>query len=195
MLPEPDARWRYLSAEELPALLQAAEARSPVLHAAIVVAIATGVRKGELLRLRWSDVDFERQCVSVLITKNGQPRSVHLPASAVAALQGLKAAPVVSPAHVFLSASGKPMTWQALDKLWRGARTAAGLKDFRWHDLRHSCASYLAQAGASLLEIGGVLGHRSAAVTLKYAHLQQGAAVTGHTALDARLTAALRAKP
>jgi site-specific recombinase XerD len=61
------------------------------------------------------------------------------------------------------------------------------LRDFRWHDLRHSCASFLAQQGATLLEIASVLGHRSTVVTRRYAHLVQGAPVTGHAALNEKL--------
>jgi integrase len=187
MLREPDARTRYLSDAELAALLKAAKASSAVLFAAIVVSIACGMRKGELLRLEWNDIDFDRSRVQLLITKNGSARSVHLPAMAAAALKDLKAAPVVSATHAFLAPNGKPLSWQTLDKMWRVVRTAARLQDFRWHDLRHSCASILAQSGASLLEIGSVLGHRSANVTLKYSHLVQGAPVTGHAALNEKL--------
>ena len=187
MLRVPDARVRYLSDDELAALLKAARASSAVLHAAIVVSIACGMRKGELLRLEWNDIDFARSRVQLLITKNGSARSVHLPAIAAAALKDLKAAPVVGVTHVFLAPNSKPLSWQTLDKQWRVVRTAAGLVDFRWHDLRHSCASFLAQSGASLVEIGAVLGHRSANVTLKYSHLVQGAPVTGHAALNEKL--------
>jgi len=94
----------------------------------------------------------------------------------------------VSPTHVFLGADGKALTWEELDKLWRPVRDAANLKDFRWHDLRHTCASVLAQSGASLIEIAAVLGHRSISVTAKYSHLVQGAAVTGSDKLNEKLS-------
>jgi site-specific recombinase XerD len=70
---------------------------------------------------------------------------------------------------------------------WRETRAAAGLRDFHWHDLRHCCASFLAQNGATLLEIGHVLGHRDLATTLRYSHLVQSKPVTGHAGLDAKL--------
>ncbi|HWW20900.1 MAG TPA: site-specific integrase [Steroidobacteraceae bacterium] len=187
MLSEPDARVRYLDDEELPALLTAAEQAGPVLHAAILASIACGMRKGELLRLTWADIDFERSSVRILITKNGRARSVYLPTAAAAALKKLKASTVVSTTHVFLNGEGKSLNWNELDKRWRPVRTAAKLENFRWHDLRHCCASFLAQSGASLLEIGSVLGHRSAGVTLKYSHLIAGQAVTGHAKLNERL--------
>lgn len=185
---EPRARVRYLSDSELSALLASAKATSKVLHAAIVLALATGLRRGELLRLTWRDIDLERSTVRVLEGKNGEARAVHLPAAAAEALKGLKAGKIVSASGaVFLTPEGKPLTWDRLDKAWRTAHAAAGLKDFRWHDLRHSCASYLAQNGATLHEIGGVLGHKSAGVTMKYAHLVAGAPVTGHDKLDEKL--------
>jgi integrase len=199
MLSEPAARVRYLTDEELSATLQAAKAHSSTLLAAVTLALATGVRRGEMLRLRWADVDFPRSTIRLLLTKNEQARSVHLPAIAAEALKGIKAEDVPAITNVFLNAKDKPLTGDALDHEWRKVRTAAGIKNFRWHDFRHSAASFLAQHGATLLEIGSVLGHKSAQVTLKYAHLIEGAPVTGHSALDAKLRkggqAKLRRKP
>jgi integrase len=76
---------------------------------------------------------------------------------------------------------------------WKKIHKAAKLSDFRWHDLRHSCASFLAQAGGSLPEIAHVLGHRSTVVTARYSHLVKGRAVTGHRELDAKLQGAMKA--
>ena len=188
LLTEPRARVRYLNDDELGRLLAAAKACSTVMHAAIVVSIATGVRKGELLRLAWSDVDMPRATVRIMESKNGAARSVHLPAAAAAVLKDLKAAPVVSAKHVFVTPKGRAVTWQWLDKAWRKVRTAAKLTDFRWHDLRHTAASYLAQSGASLLEVGNVLGHKSAGVTMRYAHLVAGQALPAHAGLNQKLT-------
>ena len=67
------------------------------------------------------------------------------------------------------------------------ARDSIGLKDMRWHDLRHSCASYMAQSGANLLEIGAQLGHKSPSVTMRYSHLVQGKALPSHAAIDKKL--------
>jgi integrase len=187
MLREPRARVRYLSDAELTAVLAAAKAHSPCLHAAVTLALATGVRQGEMMRLTWADVDFARSRIRLLLTKNGQARSVHLPAIAAEGLKAIKAHQVVGAKAVFVNRHGKALTGQGLDRQWRKVRIAAGLQDFRWHDFRHSCASFLAQKGATLLEIGSVLGHRNAQVTLKYAHLVDGAPVTGHAALDEKL--------
>jgi integrase len=187
MLTEPEARTRYLSDDELAAVLTAARNHSAVMLAAITVALATGVRQGEMLRLTWADVDFARSTIRLLLTKNGTARAVHLPEIAAEALKAVKAEKVVSASRVFLYRDGTPMTGDRLDDEWCDIRTAAGLVDFRWHDFRHSCASFLAQHGSTLLEIGSVLGHKRAQTTLKYAHLVAGAPVTGSAALDAKL--------
>jgi len=198
MLSEPDARTRYLSDDELTAVLTEAKKHSPVMLAAVTVALATGVRQGEMLRLTWADVDFARSTIRLcarssagqLLTKTRTARSVHLPAIAIEALKAVKADTVISTTHVFLYSDGTPMTGDRLHHEWCDVRTAAGLVDFRWHDFRHSCASFLAQHGSTLLEIGSVLGHKRAQTTLKYAHLVAGAPVTGSAALDTKLRGA-----
>ena len=189
MLREPSDRVRFLSDDELDTLLQAARDESPVVYAAVVVSLATGLRRGELLRLTWNDVDFDRSRLQVLIAKNKTRRSVHLPAQAVAVLKTLRQLPVVGQ-RVLLNPEGQPMNGNQLHTHWKHIRKAAKLRDFRWHDLRHTCASFLAQNGANLLEIGAVLGHKSPSVTRRYAHLVEGAPVTGHTELDSKLRGA-----
>jgi integrase len=148
-----------LNDAELAAVLNAAEAYAPWMHAAVVVSLATGLRQGELLHLEWKDVDFERKTVVVLISKNTKRRIVHLPTPAVDALKKLRRNGVVGPKSIFVDADGAPGTKDWLSFHWKKVRAVAGLVDFRWHDLRHSCASFLAQNGASLVEIGSVLGH------------------------------------
>lgn len=190
MLTEPRARVRYLDDDELKRVLEAAKAHSPVLYAAVTVALACGCRAGEQMRLEWKDIEFARSTVTFLQTKNGSARSVHLPAIAADALKALKAGGVVSAIHPFVNRYGKRLTTQGLDRQWRVVRTNAKLSNFRWHDLRHTTASYLVQNGASLIEAGHVLGHKSAAITAKYAHLIEGKAVTGHSALESKLRGA-----
>lgn len=192
MLREPKGRVRFLDDDELKKLREAVQSYSPVLFALTMVSIGTGIRQGELLRLKWSDVDFARSRIQILLTKNNEARGVFLPASALQALQALRRAEVVSTTHVFVDpADGEVFDKSKLRYQWKLARASAGLKNFRWHDLRHSCASLLAQNGATLLEIGSVLGHKSPSATLRYAHMVQGAPVTGHTALDKKLSGLL----
>ena len=186
MLTEPKGRTRYLNDRELGALLTAAKAHSPAVHAAVLISLGCGVRQSELRRLRWQDVDLDKQRLRVLLSKNDESRSVYMPAAAVEALRTLKRAPVVGQT-VIADEQGQPVAKEWLEYRWRLIRDAASLADFRWHDMRHSCASFLAQQGANLFEIGSVLGHRSPAVTARYSHLIEGAPVTGHVKLDEKL--------
>lgn len=121
---------------------------------------------GELLRLRWSDVDVSRRALRILETKNGESRSIPLPQPAVEALRQL-------PRHLgsdllFATPEG-PATFPR--KAWEKALKDSGVTDFRFHDLRHSCASYLAMAGATIREIEEILGHKSLQMTVRYSHL------------------------
>jgi integrase len=186
-LTEPRERVRFLNDAELASVLSAAKAHAPWMHAAVVVSLATGLRQGELLRLEWKDIDFERKTVTVLISKNTKRRIVHLPSPAVEALKLLRRNGVVGRKLVFVDGNGEPADKSFLTFHWKKVRTAAGLTDFRWHDLRHSCASFLAQNGASLVEIGSVLGHSSPSITAKYAHLVAGRPVTGADKLAEKL--------
>ena len=187
MLSEPKGRTRFLSDAELAALLAAARSRSPLIYAAIVTSIATGVRQGELLRLDWSDVDFGRQTLRIRESKNDEPRTVHLPPSASEALRGLQAAKVRAIGPVFIMDDGARVKKSTLEARWKRLRDSIGLENMRWHDLRHTCASFMAQSGATLLEVGAQLGHRSPSVTLRYAHLTQGKALPSHAAIDKKL--------
>ncbi len=191
MLTEPKGRTRFLTDEELAKLLKAARSHSPRMFAAVTLSVATGLRQGELLRLDWSDVDFTKSTVQVRHSKNDDARTVHMPESAAEALQALKRSSKVLGAGVFTTPEGLRLSKPQLETRWRRIKRLAGLSDFRWHDLRHTAASYLAQSGASLLEIGAVLGHRSPSVTARYSHMVQGAPVTGHDKVDAKLRGSL----
>jgi integrase len=191
-LSEPDAIVRFLDDEELRTVLDEAKKCALWMHAAVVVSIATGLRQSETLRLEWTNVDLVKGTVTVLKAKNTKGRAtkrriVHLPAPAVDTLKALRRNSVVGLSRIFVTESGQSVDKSKLRFHWIAVREAAGLVDFRWHDLRHSCASYLAQNGASLVEIGSVLGHSSPAVTAKYAHLVKGRPVTGADKLAAKL--------
>lgn len=111
---------------------------------------------------------------------------MHLPVVAIEALRELKSSKVVGQRCIYFGSNPVDRK-SALAARWERIRSAANLSDFRWHDLRHSCASFLAQKGATLVEIGSVLGHKIPSVTFRYAHRVQGNPVTGHAALDAKL--------
>jgi integrase len=194
LLKEPRGRVRFLDDAERVRLLAAAKSIDPVIYAVILTAIATGLRRGELLRLAWTDLDFARETLTVNESKNGDRRRVYLPPSVCAALQALKKLPVVHTVSVFVQPSGVPLGRNSLETGWRKIRTAAHLENFHFHDCRHTAASYLAQAGASLVQIGAQLGHRSLNMALRYSHLVEGAATPAHAAIEAKLSASTPAQ-
>ncbi len=169
-LKEPQGRVRYLTADEQIALLTACEQDSnPLLPTIVMMAIATGMRKGEVLNLKWSDVDLSRQTALIEEPKNGQRRSVFLVEKIVRLIEALKESAGGKSEYLFPGRSNlKPID---ISSAWQRAVKAANLKDFRFHDLRHTAGSYLAMDGASILQISAVLGQRSPQMASRYAHL------------------------
>jgi integrase len=173
---ETRGRVRFLSDEERTALLEACAASQwEPLRALVQLALASGARRGELIRLTWADVvlDAKSPHATVRETKNGDPRVLPLVGKALESLRELKLQNSARSEYVFPQPSGHPGPYENFDAHWRAALTAAGLKDLHFHDLRHSCASYLAAQGASLLEIADVLGHRTMQMVKRYSHLTQ----------------------
>lgn len=161
---------RFLSDDERVRLLRATAAHDARwLHPLVLLALATGARRGELLGLRWADVDLERGVITLHVTKNRERRAIPVAGGALSALRAWAAARVDGAEFVFPGATpGKPL---AIDAAWRDALAAAELAEFRFHDLRHSAASYLAMSGATAPEIAAVLGHKTLQMVKRYAHL------------------------
>lgn len=166
-LADSKGRERFLSDSERLALLKTCDASAfDALGSIVRLALATGARKGELMNLQWVGVDLDRRTVRFLDTKNGESRTVPLAAPAVAVLTEWKKGREAKGA-VF----AYPLS--TLDIAWREARTKAKLDDVRFHDLRHSAASYLAMSGASLMDIAAILGHKTLAMVKRYSHLSE----------------------
>lgn len=171
---EARGRVRFLSDEERDSLLTECKASAwPELYVLVLLAISTGARRGELIRLKWSDVDLKKNRASVHDTKNGDPRTLPLVGKALEALRELKLQNSARSECVFPQPSGFPGPYESFDAHWYAALEAAGVENMRFHDLRHTTASYLAQQGASLLEIADTLGHKTLAMVKRYAHLTQ----------------------
>jgi integrase len=138
------------------------------------VALGTGMRKGEQYGLKWKDIDFEEKIITLHRTKNGEGRRVYMIADVEAALSTLrelgltrregKTHPTPEDA-VFAIGDNK--------KWWGQALKDAGIENLRWHDLRHTFCSRLAQSGASLKVIQEAAGHKTIAMTARYAHMDQ----------------------
>lgn len=161
---------RFLSDDERKALITACrESTDPNIYCAVMLALATGARRGNIYALRWEDVDLDRLTLHFRDTKNGEPRRVPIVGPAVAALRDQFERDPTGAGWVF---KGRKNDAPAdLDRPWDKARKAAGLVDFRFHDLRHTTASYLTMNGASLAEVAEALGHRTLVMARRYSHM------------------------
>ena len=171
-LQEANGRVRYLSDNERNRLLSAAKDSShPHLYAIVLLALTSGARKGEILGLHWKDVDLNKQTAILHDTKNRERRTLTLVPPVVKELKKHKKVRRIDTDLIFTHpATGKPNPFY-FDQAWRETREKAKLKDFRFHDLRHSCASNLAMNGATTAEIAAVLGHKTLAMVKRYSHL------------------------
>jgi len=171
-LTEPRGRVRFLSDEERERLLTACRQSSDGrLYPLVVAALGTGARQGELLQLRWPDVDLARSVAIAHTTKNGSRRALPLSAAVRAVLADLGKVRTLSSDLVFANRYGKAAFPRSA---FLAALMTAEIEDFRFHDLRHSAASYLAMNGATLAEIAEVLGHKTLAMVRRYSHMTEG---------------------
>src|SRR5262249_13163314 len=129
----------------------------------VALAASTGMRRGEILSLRYLDVDLSNKMAMLPNTKNGELRIVHLNEMAM---------------MVFESMTGNPgdrifaeWTVNAVWDGWRRARTAIGRDDFRFHDLRHTAASWMRMTGADIHTVAQLLGHKDLRMAARYQHL------------------------
>ena len=171
-LPEPRGRIRFLDEEERTALLEACKnAPYPHTYLIVVLAISTGMRKSEILNIRWRDIDLERGQIVLHETKNKERRVVPLTGHALSLVCEHKKIRRIDTDMLFPSQRGDKA--YEIKRSWEGALKEAGIKDFRFHDLRHTAASYLAMNSASLAEIAEILGHKTLAMVKRYAHLSE----------------------
>ena len=173
---EGEGRVRWITNAEASALCEAAEryARRPHLPVFIRLALNTGCRKSELTKLEWTRVSFERRVLSLGSehTKSARRRSVPLNDAALDALREIQAwrnRYAAGNPWVFSTKTGGRIT--TFQKGFAAAVERAGIVDFRIHDMRHTCASWLVMAGTPLQVVRDLLGHSSVTVTERYAHL------------------------
>ncbi len=181
---EPRGRVRFLTDAERDSLLRECKAGSSALHTIVVVALSTGARRGEILGLRWPDVDMQRGRLIFHDTKNGDRRAAPLMGMAADVLRDHAKVRRLDTDLVFAGgtrradkieegdeATPRPLV---IDKMFNDACARAGIANFRFHDLRHTAASWLAMNGATLAEIAEVLGHKTLVMVKRYAHLTEG---------------------
>lgn len=182
LLEENNRRLRYLSTEECQKLLNECDSH---VRPIVTVALHTGMRKGEILGLTWDNVDLKSGFILLDRTKNGERREVPINTTVRAALQSSPRRLDVR--YVFYDgATGK--RYGDVKKGFNGACRRAGIKDFHFHDLRHTFASHLVMAGQDLTTVKELLGHKTLAMTLRYAHLAPAHKVNAVNVLDSILT-------
>ena len=182
-LKEPRGRVRFLSDDEVRSdgsavegertrLLKACEDSSnPYLYSVVVLALSTGMRQGEIMNLKWNDVDLKQGRITLHHTKNRERRVVPLTGHALETIKVHSRVRRIDSDLLFPGLNPhKPMD---LREPWLQALRKAGINDFRFHDLRHSAASYLAMNGASLADIAEVLGHKTLQMVKRYSHLSE----------------------
>lgn len=167
---ESRGRVRWLNDDERGALLKSCQKSGwNGLYPLVFLALATGARQGELLGLTWDRVDLKDGTAYLETTKSGERRTLPIRGPALTELRKFAKVRRMDSDFVFPSVDGKkPYSFRPY---WNRAVSGAEIKDFRFHDLRHTAASYLAMNGATLLEIADVLGHKTLEMVKRYAHL------------------------
>ena len=162
---EPQGRLRWLTHEEATNLLAACrKSKNKALPDLAEFSMFTGVRRGEALGLTWDRVDRARGVIRLELTKSGHRREVPLSSNADAVL-ARRWRPEAK-GYVFGSRN-----WNSFRSAWEAALDAAGIESFRFHDLRHTFASWLVQRGRTLKEVQEALGHQTISMTMRYSHL------------------------
>lgn len=163
-LKENNRRLRYLSWEEAQTLIAKSDSH---LRPIVITALNTGMGKGEILGLKWEQVDLRHSFILLDDTKNGERREIPINETLRATLSSL-------PRHI----TSPYVFWQGNGERYLDVKTSfnstlgkAGIKDFHFHDLRHTFASWLIMAGIDLTTVKELLGHKDIKMTLRYAHL------------------------
>ncbi len=164
LLKENNKRLRYLNKEESERLVNTcAKHLKPI----VITALNTGMRKGEILNLKWENVDLNQGIIYLLDTKNGEKREIPINRKLKEVLNGIKPNP--KGPYVFCKKNGQ--NYGEVKLAFANAMAACKIENFRFHDLRHTFASHLVMAGIDLNTVRELLGHKSLTMTLRYAHL------------------------
>lgn len=181
----PQGRIRFLDESEIKNLLNTCKISSSLyLFPIVVMALSTGMRKGEILSLTWNNVDLEKGSIILQKTKNGERRLIPLVGLSLNLLKNMyekEQRGLIFPSVI------NPNVPIDIRSAWELTVKKALISDFKFHDLRHTAASYLAMNQVSLLEIGTLLGHKTIQMTRRYSHLSNSHLVSIAEKLDAKL--------
>jgi len=161
LLQERNIRVRYLEEEEIDKLCRACP---DYLKPIVITALNTGIRREEILFLEWKELDLRHRIIYVLDSKNGEAREVPMNNIVYHTLLRVK-----KYTQVFCKSDGT--RFHDIKRSFARAKETAAINNFRFHDLRHTFASHLVMAGIDLKTVQKLLGHKSIAMTLRYAHL------------------------
>jgi integrase len=170
---EPPPRQRYLTFEEWRVLLDVAH---PSIKPILICAVTTGLRKANILEMDWQQVRLSARRIAVTV-KGNKIHEVRIASMLLAALSTMP------------KRKGKVFDSRNFEKRWRKALTDAGLADFRFHDLRHTFASWARQNGADIADVKEALGHSDISMTMRYAHIKPDAEDTAFDRVSAAIAA------
>lgn len=163
LLKEPPGRLRYLEKEEIKKLIDSC---APHLKPIVIMALNTGMRRGEILNLKWSDISLKNRNILVRNSKSNTSRIIPMNDTVY---KTLKSTP--KKGEYLFNLDGNKIG--DIKKSFKNALKRAGIEGFRFHDLRHTFASHLAMLGCNLKTIQELLGHKDIKMTFRYAHLTQ----------------------
>ncbi len=158
-------RIRFLTQLEIERLLK--ELRGTA-RSIVIVALNSGMRKGEILNLKWRDIDFYNNYISIEVSKNGEARKIPINDMLKQELMSIPR----NGDYVFSKATGEP--YGDPRTAFENALKRAGIDNFHFHDLRHTFASHLAMSGVDIRTIAALLGHKTLQMTMRYSHLSPG---------------------
>lgn len=162
-----NGRTRRLTDEEYHALMEAIETtRNGLIKPLMSFAIETGMRRGEILRLRWADIDYASRTLFIPLTKNGHSRTIPLTLNAVEILKAIQNEIEPDECRPFpFSDNAAKLAWQRLLK-------RSGIQDLHFHDFRHEAISRFFERGLSVPEVALISGHRDFRMLFRYTHLK-----------------------
>lgn len=162
-----NARNRRLEGDEEQRLLASCDTgRTPCLKSLLIVAVETGMRRGELLSLTWADINLQERVAHLEFTKNGSSRDVPLSVRATEALKALQHETARLKDRPF------PLTEGALEQAWNRLKARAGVQGLRFHDLRHEAISRLFEKSLNVVEVSAISGHKEMRMLSRYTHLR-----------------------
>lgn len=164
-LKEPPGRLRYLTKPEIECLLAHCAAH---LRPIVIMALNTGMRKGEILELKWSEINMDTRRIMVKRSKNNEIRIIPINNVLYNVLEPLNNA-ITDGKPVFIYKDGSP--FRDIRRSFQTACSKAGIKDFRFHDLRHTFASQLVMSGVDIRTVQQLMGHKDIRMTMRYSHL------------------------